>query len=100
MESSVQSGSATKSLVSNSDSLDIDLLVGKAVSGSFEAFDQIMVHYRERLYGVIYNMTMNHSDAADLTQETFVKAFRSISKFKQKSSFFTWLYRAGYGGPF
>ena len=41
MESSVQSGSATKSLVSNSDSLDIDLLVGKAVSGSFEAFDQI-----------------------------------------------------------
>ena len=95
MESSVQSGSATKSLVSNSDSLDIDLLVGKAVSGSFEAFDQIMVHYRERLYGVIYNMTMNHSDAADLTQETFVKAFRSISKFKQKSSFFTWLYRIG-----
>ena len=95
MESSVQSGSAAKSLVSNSDSLDIDLLVGKAVSGSFEAFDQIMVHYRERLYGVIYNMTMNHSDAADLTQETFVKAFRSISKFKQKSSFFTWLYRIG-----
>ena len=95
MESSVQSGSATKSLVSNSDSLDIDLLVGKAVSGSFEAFDQIMVHYRERLYSVIYNMTMNHSDAADLTQETFVKAFRSISKFKQKSSFFTWLYRIG-----
>ena len=95
MESSVQSGSATKSLVSNSGSLDIDLLVGKAVSGSFEAFDQIMVHYRERLYGVIYNMTMNHSDAADLTQETFVKAFRSISKFKQKSSFFTWLYRIG-----
>ena len=38
---------------------------------------------------------MNHSDAADLTQETFVKAFRSISKFKQKSSFFTWLYRIG-----
>ena len=94
METSVQRGSVAKSLVSNSDSLDIDLLVGKAVSGSFEAFDQIMVHYRERLYGVIYNMTMNHSDAADLTQK-LVKAFRSISKFKQKSSFFTWLYRIG-----
>ena len=40
-------------------------------------------------------MTLNHSDAADLTQETFVKAFRSISKFKRKSSFFTWLYRIG-----
>ena len=95
METSVSSANASKSLISNSDRLDLDLLVQKAVSGSFEAFDQIMVHYRERLYGVIYNMTMNHSDAADLTQETFVKAFRSISKFKQKSSFFTWLYRIG-----
>jgi len=95
MDSSVSSGDTSKSLVSNSDSVDLDLLVAKAVSGSFEAFDQIMIHYRERLYGVIYNMTMNHSDAADLTQETFVKAFRSISKFKQKSSFFTWLYRIG-----
>ena len=95
METSVSSANASKSLISNTDGLDLDLLVQKAVSGSFEAFDQIMVHYRERLYGVIYNMTMNHSDAADLTQETFVKAFRSISKFKQKSSFFTWLYRIG-----
>ena len=95
METSVPSANASKSLISNTDGLDLDLLVKKAVSGSFEAFDQIMVHYRERLYGVIYNMTMNHSDAADLTQETFVKAFRSISKFKQKSSFFTWLYRIG-----
>ena len=81
METSVSSANASKSLISNTDGIDLDLLVQKAVSGSFEAFDQIMVHYRERLYGVIYNMTMNHSDAADLTQETFVKAFRSISKF-------------------
>ena len=74
---------------------DINSLVDRAISGNFEAFDQIMVHYRERLYSVIYNMTMNHTDAADLTQETFVKAFRSISKFKKKSTFFTWLYRIG-----
>ena len=40
-------------------------------------------------------MTFNHEDAADLTQETFVKAFRSLSKFKEKSSFFTWIYRIG-----
>ena len=74
---------------------DIDDLVESAISGNFEAFDSIMVHYRDRLFGVIYNMTLNHSDAADLTQETFVKAFRSISKFKRKSSFFTWIYRIG-----
>ena len=40
-------------------------------------------------------MTFNHEDSADLTQDTFVKAFRSLSKFKRKSSFFTWLYRIG-----
>ena len=51
--------------------------------------------YRERLYSVIYNMTFNHDDAADLTQDAFVKAFRSLSKFKEKSSFFTWIYRIG-----
>ena len=88
-------GKASKSLVQPTDSANINSLVDRAVCGNFEAFDQIMVHYRERMYGVIYNMTLNHSDAADLTQETFVKAFRSIPKFKKKSSFFTWLYRIG-----
>ena len=37
-----------------------------------------MLLYRERLYSVIYNMTFNHDDAADLTQESFVKAFSLI----------------------
>ena len=70
-------------------------LVSRAQSGDLAAFDSIMLLYRERLYSVIYNMTFNHEDAADLTQEAFVKAFRSLGKFKGKSSFFTWLYRIG-----
>ena len=74
---------------------EVHRLVTRAIDGDFDAFDQIMLLYRERLYGVIYNMTFNHEDAADLTQESFVKAFRSLSKFKRKSSFFTWLYRIG-----
>ena len=70
-------------------------LVTLALEGDFSAFDKIMSLYKERLYGVIFNITFNHEDAADLTQETFVKAFRSLSKFKRKSSFFTWIYRIG-----
>ena len=70
-------------------------LVTLALAGDFSAFDKIMSLYKERLYGVIFNITFNHEDAADLTQETFVKAFRSLSKFKRKSSFFTWIYRIG-----
>ncbi|MDA8775848.1 sigma-70 family RNA polymerase sigma factor [Opitutales bacterium] len=66
-----------------------------AKSGDLEAFDSLIIMFRERLYGVIYNMTFNHDDASDLTQESFVKAFRSLNKFKEKSSFFTWIYRIG-----
>ena len=95
MDSTVKRSSSSPNHALNTEALKLDVLVENAINGSFEAFDKIMVHYRERMYGVIYNMTLNHSDAADLTQETFVKAFRSISKFKRKSSFFTWLYRIG-----
>ena len=70
-------------------------LVSRVQTGDLVAFDSIMLLYRERLYSVIYNMTFNHEDAADLSQEAFVKAFRSLKKFKGKSSFFTWLYRIG-----
>lgn len=74
---------------------EVNDLVTYALNGDFAAFDKIVGLYKERLYSVIYNMTFNHEDAADLTQDTFVKAFRSLSKFKRKSTFFTWLYRIG-----
>ena len=91
---SVAEGS--NSLANQRSSVDeIDDLVTYALNGDFVAFDKIVGLYKERLYSVIYNMTFNHEDAADLTQDTFVKAFRSLSKFKRKSTFFTWLYRIG-----
>ena len=48
-----------------------------------------------RIYGVIYHMLGNHEDAADLSQETFIKVFKSIHSFRSKSNFYTWLYRIG-----
>ena len=42
---------------------------------------------------MIYNLTSNREDASDLTQESFIKAFQAISRFKGKSSFFTWMYQ-------
>lgn len=74
--------------------LDIDL-VRSVQSGNVSAFDVLVKRHRKRLYSVIYNMTSNAEDAADLTQDTFVKAFSAISKFKGKSAFYTWLYRIG-----
>lgn len=71
---------------------DIDV-VRKVQAGDVAAFDRLITKYRERVYGIIYNLTANREDAADLTQDAFIKAFQSIHRFGGQSSFFTWLYR-------
>jgi RNA polymerase sigma-70 factor (ECF subfamily) len=73
---------------------DADLeIVRRVQTGDVAAFDDLIRKYRERLYGVVYNLTSNREDAADLTQDAFIKAFQSIQRFSGQSSFFTWLYR-------
>lgn len=68
-------------------------VVQKVKDGNVGAFDQLVQKYREHIFSVIYNLTSNREDASDLTQDTFIKAFQAIGRFKGKSSFFTWLYR-------
>ena len=70
-------------------------LVDQVLSGAISAFDWLILRYKERLYGVLYNMTSNHEDTNDLLMETFDKAFRSLSTFQKNSSFYTWIYRIG-----
>jgi len=69
------------------------MVVQRVQAGDVAAFDQLILKYRERVYAMIYNMTSNREDAADLTQDSFIKAFQSINRFQGQSSFFTWLYR-------
>ncbi len=69
------------------------LLVERIQSGEAERFDDLILKYRERIWGVLYHMTSNREDAADLAQDTFLKAFQSINRFQGQSSFFTWIYR-------
>ena len=68
-------------------------VVQQVQAGDVAAFDQLIRKYRERVYGMVYHMTSNREDAADLTQDAFIKAFQSIHRFQGQSSFFTWLYR-------
>ena len=51
--------------------------------------------YQRRVYQVIRRMVLIHEDADDLTQNTFIKAFKYLEKFEGNSSLFTWLYRIG-----
>lgn len=69
------------------------VVVQRVQTGDVAAFDQLILKYRERLYAVVYNMTSNREDTADLVQDAFIKAFQSINRFGGQSSFFTWLYR-------
>jgi len=57
-------------------------VVQRVQSGDVSAFDNLIRKYRERVYAVVYNMTSNREDAADLTQDAFIKAFQSIHRFR------------------
>jgi RNA polymerase sigma factor (sigma-70 family) len=73
---------------------DADFTIVKRVqAGDVAAFDLLIRKYRERLFGVVYNLTSNREDTADLVQDAFIKAFQSINRFQGQSSFFTWLYK-------
>jgi len=64
---------------------DLDV-VRRVQAGDVSAFDRLIVKYRGRIYGVIYNLTSNREDAADLTQDTFIKAFQSINRFQGQAA--------------
>ena len=67
-------------------------LVARTQDGHAGAFDQLVVKYTPRLYGLVYNMTSNHEDTNDLLQDVFSKAYKSIRGFRGKSSFYTWIH--------
>jgi RNA polymerase sigma-70 factor, ECF subfamily len=68
-------------------------LVEEAQKGDTAAFDQLVGRYRGRIFAMIYNMVHNEQDAWDLAQDSFVKAWKSIARFRGQSSFYTWIYR-------
>lgn len=73
--------------------LDDRQLVKKATGGDQAAYNSLVERYQGKIYALAYNMTGNNADAEDLVQEIFLKAYRYLPRFKQKSSFYTWLYR-------
>lgn len=67
-------------------------LVARTQEGDPTAFDELIIRYTPRLYGLVYNMTSNHEDTNDVLQDVFSKAYRSICNFRGKSSFYTWMH--------
>jgi len=75
------------------ENLPEDALIARAREGESDAFVEIARRLQPKVYAVIYGMTRNREDAADLTQETFLAAFRTLRGFHGDSGLYTWLYR-------
>jgi RNA polymerase sigma-70 factor (ECF subfamily) len=76
------------------DKSDLDLITDlKNAKTRDLAFNSLVKKYQERLYWHIRKIVMDHDDADDILQNTFVKVWRSVDKFREESSLYTWLYR-------
>jgi RNA polymerase sigma-70 factor (ECF subfamily) len=78
-------------------SADEGALIARLQAGSGAAFDQLVEQYHATIYNVAFSMMNNTAgsaaDAADITQEVFLKVFRGVQGFRGGSSLKTWLYR-------
>ncbi len=82
----------TEATAAQPDVSELDL-VKRCQKGDSGAFDELVTRYRTRVFGMVYNMVHNEQDAWDLAQDSFLKAWKSIGRFRGNSSFYTWLYR-------
>ncbi len=71
---------------------DLDL-VKRSQAGDTRAFDVLVTRYRGRIYAMTYHLIQNETEAWDLAQEAFIKAWRALPTFKHDAGFYTWLYR-------
>ena len=68
-------------------------LVAEAKAGSYEAFEELVNRYENKIYRLGLNVTGNPEDAEDVLQEAFLKAFQHLGEFRADSRFYTWLVR-------
>ena len=68
-------------------------LVRLAAGGDPDAFEKLVLAYEKQIYHLALRMTANPDDAMDLSQETFLRAWRGLASYRSDSAFATWLYR-------
>lgn len=68
-------------------------LIDRVKNGEKGAYDLLVLKYQQRIINLVSRFVRNHSDALDVTQEAFIKAYRALPNFRGDSAFYTWLYR-------
>ena len=73
---------------------ELDLvLVKRAKSGDYQAFDLLVLKYQSRLISTAFKFVKDVQIAEDIVQDSFIKAFKALESFREDSSFYTWIYR-------
>lgn len=72
---------------------DVRKIVVAAKAGSQQAFTELVERYNKRAYWVAYNLVGKEQDAIDITQEAFIRVFKSLHRFDENYRFYTWFYR-------
>ncbi|HET6724452.1 MAG TPA: RNA polymerase sigma factor RpoE [Gammaproteobacteria bacterium] len=70
-----------------------DILVERVRKGDRAAFDALVVKYQQKIVKLVSRYVSDSSEALDVAQEAFIKAWRAIGSFRGESAFYTWLYR-------
>jgi RNA polymerase sigma-70 factor (ECF subfamily) len=70
-------------------------IVERVLQGEREAFAAMVDAYKEAIFNLAFRMTASYQDADDLSQETFIRAYRNLRQFDPRKRFFTWLYTIG-----
>ena len=68
-------------------------LIHRAQQGDDSAFEELLLLHQKRVYNLCLRMSANADDALDLSQEAFLKAWKSIGQYQFEASFSTWLFR-------
>jgi RNA polymerase sigma-70 factor (ECF subfamily) len=72
------------------------LYIAKVINGDSNSFAYLVDSYKDMVYSLAYKMTKNKEESEEVSQDTFIKAYKNLNKFKGESKFSTWLYRIAY----
>lgn len=92
MNTSAVEASEMKTVAGVADN-QVESLVARARAGAPAAFEQLVEKYQDRIYNYVARMVHDPTEAQDVAQETFVRAYQALPEFRGASSFQTWLYR-------
>lgn len=68
-------------------------LIDQVLAGNTAAFQSIVHKYKNMVFSLVYNIILNREDAEEITQDSFVKAYTGLPRFKREAAFSTWLYK-------